>query len=167
MDRALDGERPAGLAEHLATCEDGCAEEWAQLVALERRLRDVGLVAPPPTFHAATMARLAAGEPVWVAHPAARAGLSFATVLVGLLLTAVGLATVGQALRQPGEASAWLATLAGVADVLTRMAVTTLAPFGRGVLAWPLYLASALALALLWYAALVLPRRMAHERREH
>jgi anti-sigma factor RsiW len=157
MDAALDGERPAELAAHLEQCAP-CGREWAALVALEERLRSPAEVRLPDGFHNRVLVRIDLDpRTAWQRRSDVRAALSVLTVVAGCLLVAVGLMAVAQALRQPGEVRAWLDVFGGAADWVAGAALTAPAPFGD-VLVWPVYGAVAVALALIWFGALILPR---------
>lgn len=158
MDAALDGERPVDLAAHLAQCES-CRAEWTALVALEARLRTPGDVRLPDGFHSRVMSRIDLDPRTsWQRHANVQAFLSVLTVVAGCLLVAVGLLAVAQALRQPGEVRAWLDVLDGAASWVTDEAITMPAPMGAALWTWPVYAAVVVAVALIWFGALVLPR---------
>lgn len=161
MDLSLDGLPSTGLAEHLSTCA-ACRADWAVLGRMEHLLRTSPEPEPPLEFVARTMARWD-NEAVapWVGNPTLRAGLSLLTVLVGLLLVMVGAVAVLQAVHQPTEVSELLAWAATATDVTAGLAYLAVPSLGRELLAWPLYAAIGLALALIWFGLLVVPRRSA------
>jgi anti-sigma factor RsiW len=159
MDAALDGERPPELGAHLASCES-CAREWSALVALEARLRAPAAVRLPDGFHTRTMVRIDLDPRMsWQRRSEVRAVLSVLTVVAGCLMLAVGLMAVAQALRQPGEVRAWLDVFGQAADWVAGAAGATVPAFGRSLWVWTVYGAVSVALALIWFGALVLPRQ--------
>jgi anti-sigma factor RsiW len=164
MDEVLDGAPDGGLDEHLAGCP-ACAEQWSQLTRLERRLRAPSVVDPPAGFQRQTMARLVQAEgPAWIEDSWLRGLLSAATLVVGLLLASIGMLAVGQALGRPAELTAWWSLAGAGYDVATGLAAM-LSPVQAGWLFWPLAGALALALAVIWFGVLVLPRRFGRLRR--
>ncbi len=167
MDAALDGAKPPGLAEHLSSCGN-CAAEWARLVALERLLRAPLSVGLPEGFHNRVLARVDLDpRSPWLRRSDVRALLSVATVIAGFLLIAVGMLAAVHALSQPGELRAWLETANVVAAWLAAGVSAAAAPSGQTMLAWPIQIALALALALIWFGTLVLPRHALPGLRRH
>lgn len=158
MDAALDGERPPDLGAHLGDCP-ACAAEWSALVALEALLRRPVSVHVPSGFHARTVSRLELNTaPTWQRRSDVRAGLSVLTVVAGGLMVAVGLMVVAQGLRQPGEVRAWLDIVDAAAGWLLATSLPLVAPLG-GVWAWLLAGGLVVAMALMWFGALLLPRQ--------
>jgi len=163
MDAALDGERPQELADHLSECA-ACGAVWRELVALDRLLRVPTAIRLPAAFEAATMARIGDDDlPAWLGRRRTRAALALATIATGCLLVLAGLIAVVQAARQPSELRAWLDVGGLVADAVVATAGAALASVAHSALAWPLYAALALAVALIWFGALVLPRQAVGE----
>jgi uncharacterized membrane protein HdeD (DUF308 family) len=131
---------------------------------MERRLRSSPEPTLPEGFLERTMARLEGDSLApWPVNPALRAGLSLLTVVVGLLLIMVGAVAVLQALLQPTEISEWLTWARTATDVVARLAYLAVPSLGNNLLAWPVYGAVGLALALIWFGLLVAPRRAARQ----
>lgn len=160
MDEALDGSRPPELAVHLATCHS-CADQWAQLVALEDMLRRPEQPRLPRGFHRRTMERLdmSLSSP-WLAQSDVRAVLSAATLLTGVLLVSVGIAAVLQAIRQPEDVAGWLDVARALGGWGLDAAGFMVTPASANAITWSVYGILALALALLWFGALLMPRHL-------
>ncbi len=160
MDEALDGDKPPELAAHLASCPS-CAVEWSRLLSLEILLQRPGQPRPPAGFHSRTMARLDRGlASPWLARADVRVMLSVVTVLTGVLLVLVGVAMVLQTVGRPDEVAGWLDVARALGGwgfgVFGRLA----APAGATMVTWTVYGILALTLALMWFGALVVPRRI-------
>jgi predicted anti-sigma-YlaC factor YlaD len=159
METALDGARPPELAEHLADCPD-CAAEWSQLVALERLLSRPTVLNPPATFYAATLRRIDREVPApWFQRRNVRGVLSLALILAGVAVIVSGLLSLGRAIQQPSELAGWLAVVGTAFNSAAITVNAILEQASGGVIGWPLGAALALAVALIWFGALVLPRQ--------
>lgn len=145
----------AGFEAHLRGCDD-CRREWRELRVLESLLRAEGLVEPPPNFGSRALAFIAveAGRtPAWQ-----RRLLGILTILAAVGGLASAVAGIVNGLPGPGLLAAASTLVRG----LVPGAISFLAGLGAIVAgsgqAWLLYGLLAAALAMLWFAALVLPR---------
>lgn len=156
LDNAAEGQvDEAGFETHLLGCE-ACRHEWRKLEALEGLLRAERLVEPPPNFGSRALARIAEESrraPAWQ-----RRLLGILAILAAVGGLASAIAGVVDGLPGPGRLAA--------ATTLGRGLVPGTISFldGLGAIvagsgqAWLLYGLLAAALAMLWFAALVLPR---------
>lgn len=155
MDDRLDGGEAPGLREHTATCDE-CASRWSQLCAAESFLRGQELVEAPGNMTSRVMHHIELETrrmPEWQ-----RTLMQVALIAIGAVLLA--LATVAfvhgwtQVLAGPVATGQVDAAFRG-AGILSGMLADTV---GRSAVVWPLYAALAVALALVWFGALVVPR---------
>ncbi len=162
LDDCASAADDVALDAHLAQCRD-CAAEWQQLLLLEVLFDAQDLDEPPADFAARVTRRLEAelGQmPAWQ-HSLMQIGL----IVTGLLAALTGVAAVVtgfDVLVYGPIVLVWL-------GVLARGAQTALAGmwggWTDGMMAWPLYLTLALAIALAWFGALVIPRAATSARR--
>jgi len=162
MAEVLDGADDPALDAHLAVC-GACAAEWQQLVVLEALFEAQTLEQPPAGldervlhYIEAELARV----PAWQ-----RSLLQIGLIVVGVLAfaTAVAAFVNGLDVLVVGPILVvWLGALARGAQVALAGAWSG---WAEGALAWPVYLTLALAIALAWFGALVIPRAAGSARR--
>jgi predicted anti-sigma-YlaC factor YlaD len=137
LDREITPEEERRLLDHLATCRE-CNLTWRRWRALDRRLANAPILAPPPSFVEGVMARLEqrrrrAGWGKWLGS-----GLVFVWGLIfcGFWLALAGL--IWWAFRHPLEAGILLSTAAQLASLvswLLRGVGTVVDTVGPGTLA--------------------------------
>ena len=155
MDERLDGGVAPGLRSHLVACGE-CAAAWAELRAAEGLLSAQELVEAPPHMTSRVMSYIETETrrmPEWQ-----RTLMQVGVIAVGAVLLALATAAFVhgwvQVLTGPSVAGQVDGLYRG-AGLLSGMLVDA---FGRTAIVWPLYGALAVALALVWFGALVVPR---------
>jgi hypothetical protein len=155
MDERLDGGEAPGLRSHVFACGD-CAATWAELRAAEGLLSAQELVEVPPHLTSRVMSYIETETrqmPEW-----RRTLMQIALIAVGAVLLALATAAFvhgwAQVLTGPSVAGQMDGVFRG-AGVLSGMFLDA---FGRAAMEWLIYGALAVALALVWFGALVVPR---------
>lgn len=155
MLERFDGLDPPELVEHVAACAD-CRAEWDRLELAEGILRSVEHVGPPPHFRGRVMHLVAAEErrkPAW-RRRLASVGVVVSGSLAGLVC-AVLLAEAWRAVLDASSAAPIAAAAAEGAGVLASILWTTALRIGPTAMAHAVLV---VALALVWFGVLVVPR---------
>lgn len=149
------------LASHMESCP-ACANEWHRLSEAESLLRSQGLEPPPPGLAGRVTAALpeeARRPPVWQ-----RRAMELAWVVTGVLVMAsavVSLLPTWHAVLADPRISGLREFAMGVLSAALLVLVDT------GVLLWPLYGLLAVAMAIFWFGAIIVPlhtRRLVRSR---
>jgi hypothetical protein len=151
----LDGTAPDALAALVARCAD-CASLVARLQRVDEELRAAAWAPPPPGLPAAVLRRLAADVPRAAPRPLVRDVVLDA----GLIATGIALASAALAVTLSSTAGTVLVDQVRLMWFGLEILMTGL-PRVDVPLFWPLHAAVAAALALAWFAVLVMPRRSA------
>ncbi|MFN2115383.1 MAG: hypothetical protein ACK2T6_06685 [Anaerolineae bacterium] len=155
MDERLDGAVAPGLDEHLASCR-GCASEWSKLEAAERLLATQDMAEPPAHLASRVTHRIELESrliPDWQ-----RTLMQVALIAVGAVLLALATAAFvhgwAQVLRAPVAEGQVDSVIHGAGKLSGLLAEAV----GPDAVIWPLYAVLAVALAIVWFGALVVPR---------
>jgi|GEM_PF-5792238 predicted anti-sigma-YlaC factor YlaD len=155
MDQRLDGGAAPGLLEHLAVCAS-CAREWSELQTADHFLLAQEMVEPPAHLTSRVMNNIevkTGSLPSW-----RQTLLQVALLLVGTLLVLTATAAFfhgwWQVLASPDAASQVDGVVRG-AGLVTGMLFEVV---GHSAIVWPMYAALVVAMALVWFGALVVPR---------
>lgn len=159
MAEALEGEPAPALANHVATCPS-CGPAWARLQAVDVLLRSEVMPHPPPNFTTRVMSRLATYErrrPAWQLTL-----LQLGALVSGALTVALGVGLVvhGWGLTMTGTWLAGEVELVGRSAFLLAGALWSAAMRDAAIASLNVLLAIAVAIG--WFGALVVPRWAAH-----
>jgi hypothetical protein len=155
MAEVLEGGQAPGLAEHTATCPS-CGPAWSRLQAVDALLRAEPLRHPPPNFPSRVMHRLEAHErrrPAWQGTAMELGALVCGTLTV---VVGMGLLVHGWDVTMAGSWLAEEAELVGRGALLLAGALWAAAMRDAAVASLDVLLAVAVAMG--WFGALVVPR---------
>ncbi|RIL07776.1 hypothetical protein DCC79_14570 [bacterium] len=165
MAEVLDGADDGPLVPHLATCPD-CAAEWRALGSLEAWLEAQSLDEPPAHLAHRVMHRLELDAAGAALEAWRRSLLQIGAILAGVTALALGGAIVFFDLPVRTHAVVLGAWVMDMARAAWRWVDASHSGAGGAAL-WLVYGGLAIAIAAIWFGALVVPRTALADRRSH
>ncbi len=163
MADVLDGADDALLLPHLATCQT-CGAEWQRLGSIERWLRSQALEEPPAHLAHRVMNRLEVDHATRSLGAWRRSLLQIGAILTGVAALGFGGAVAFFDVPVRTHATVLGAWVADMARAAWRWVDASHSGAGGAAL-WVVYGGLAIAIAAIWFGALVVPRTSLAARR--